>query len=49
MVFSSRCHDVNTCCIDVAMAKDIGQFRNVLLDAVKGAGEQLAQIVWKYL
>ena len=41
-------HDINARGVDAAVAQDIGQLRNVFLKAIKGSGEQLAQIVGKH-
>lgn len=35
-------HDVNACGVDAAVAQNISQLCNVLLDAVEGSGKQLA-------
>ena len=35
--------------IDVGMTQYIGQFGDILLRCVKHHGEQMAQVMWKYL
>lgn len=42
-------HNVDPGGVDAAVAQDICQFGDDLLNAVKSSGKQLAQIVWKYL
>ena len=42
-------HDIDTCCIDAAVAQNVRQFGNILFYAVKCAGEQISQIMGKYL
>ena len=42
-------HDVNACGVDAAVAQNVRQLGNVLFNAVKRPGEQLAQIVGKDL
>ena len=38
-VFHAGGYDINPCGFDAAVAKEIGQFGNVLFDAVKGSGK----------
>ena len=45
----SRCDDINTGGVDVGVAQDICQLRNILFQAVKHPGKQVAQIMGKYL
>ena len=42
-------HGINARCIDTRMSENIGEAYNVLLQAVKGTGEQMPQVVWKDL
>ena len=48
-MFCTGRHDINPSRVCAAVAQNIRQLGDVLLNAVKGAGKQLAQIVWKYL
>ena len=48
-VFRAGGHDIDPGGVDAAVAQDICQFGDDLLNAVKSSGKQLAQIVWKYL
>ena len=48
-MFRAGGHDIDSGGVDAAVAQDIRQLGDVLLNAVKSAGKQLAQIVWKYL
>ena len=42
-------HNVDPRGVDVAVAENIGEFRQIVLAVVKGAGEKLAQIVGEHL
>ena len=41
------CDNIDTGSIDGAVSQNIGQLGDVLFDAVKSAGEEFSQIVWK--
>ena len=41
--------NINSCGVDAAVAENIRQLGNILLDTVKGPGKELPQIVGKYL
>ena len=47
MFFAGR-YDINSGGVDTAVAEDVGELGNILLDAVKRAGEQMAQVMRKY-
>lgn len=47
-MFVTTCYYVNSCGINAAVAENVGKFSDVFFNAVKGAGEQVAQIVRKY-
>ena len=47
-VFIAGGNDINSCCVDTAVTENIGEFCNVLFNAVKNTSEQVAQIVRKY-
>ena len=42
-------HDIDPGRFDAAVAENIRQLGDILFQAVKGAGEQLPQVVWKHL
>ena len=42
-------HDIDASGVDAAVAENIRQLGNILLDTVKGPGKELPQIVGKYL
>ena len=42
-------HNVDPRGVDVAVAENIGEFRQIILSVVKGAGEKLAQVMGKHL
>ena len=48
-VLGSGGHDIDSGGVDAAVSQNIRQLRNVLLDAIKGSGKELAQIVGKNL
>ena len=37
--------DINPCGVDTGMPENIGQLGDILFDAVKGSGEQMAQVM----
>ena len=41
VLFAGR-YDINAGCVDAAVAEDVGKLGDVLLDAVKRAGKQVA-------
>ena len=41
--------DINSCGVYTAMAEDIGKLCYILFDAVKSAGEKVAEVVRKHL
>ena len=48
-VFGAGGHNIDPCGINAAVSQNIRQLCNVLLDAIKGSGKELAQIVGKNL
>ena len=40
--------DINSCGVDAAVTENVGKLDDVLFDAVKHAGEKVAQVVRKY-
>ena len=49
LVFCAGGHDINASRIDACVSEYICELGNVLLKAVEGAREQMAEIVGKYL
>ena len=47
-VFRAGGNDINSCCVDTAVTKNVGKFRNVFFNAVKRACKQMAKIMRKY-
>ena len=47
-VFVSSCDDVDACGVDAAVAEDVGELGDVFFEAVKGAGEEVSEVVWGY-
>ena len=48
-MFCAGCHNIDPGGVDAAVAQDVCQLGDVPFDAIKGSGEQLAQIVGKHL
>ena len=48
-VFIAGGNDINSCCVDTAVAKNIRQFGDILFDTVKHSCKQVAQVVRKDL
>ena len=48
-VFRASGHDIDAGGVNAAVAENIRQLGNILLDTVKGPGKELPQIVGKYL
>ena len=48
-VLQSGGHNVNPRGIDAAVSQHVRQLRDILFHRIEYSGEQLAQIVWKYL
>ena len=42
-------HDIDSCGVDAAMAQNIRQLRNILLDPIKSPGKELAQVMGENL
>ena len=48
-MFSPGADDINARRIDAAVTEDVGEFGDVLFNAVEYAGEQVSQVVRKHL
>ena len=48
-MFGTSSNNINAGSVDIAMTENICELGNILFNAVKGAGKQVAQIVWKNL
>ena len=48
-MFGAGGDNVNPCGVDTAVTENVGKLGNVLFDAVKHPGEQVAQIMRKHL
>ena len=48
-VFGACGHNIDTGGIDRAVAQNVGQFRNILVNAVEGSGKEFSQVMGKYL
>ena len=46
-MFIAGCDNINSSCVDTAVTENISELGNVLFYAVKGTGEQVAQIMGK--
>lgn len=42
-------HNINTGCVDAAMAQNICQLRYILFDTIESSSKQFTQIVGEYL
>ena len=42
-------HNIDPCCVDIAVAQNIRQLGNILFNAIKGSGKQLAQVMVEHL
>ena len=49
VVLHTSGHDIDPGGVDTAVAQNVGQLGDILLDAVEGSGEQLPQVMGKYL
>ena len=48
-VFCACGHDIDACGVDTAVAQDVRQLCDILLNAIESPGKELAQIVGEYL
>ena len=48
LAFLSRFHEVDASSLEVGMAEDVGEARDVFALLVVGAGEDMAHVVWEY-
>ena len=48
-VFRAGGNNINSGCVDTAVAENVGKFCNIFFDAVKCSCEQVAKIMRKYL
>ena len=46
-MFHTGYHDINACCVDVSVAKNVRQFGNIFLHRIKRPGEEFPQIMRK--
>ena len=48
-VFRASWNDINSGCVDTAVTKNVGKFRNILFNTIKCACKQVAKIMRKHL
>lgn len=48
-MLSAGGNNINACCVDVGVSKNICQLCNILFNAIKGSGKQMAKVMWEHL